>query len=62
MIERLQIIGGVLRRPVSAYNELKYRRYTDRWLVLVILGLWFLIRILKRQFYGFHKILMISVY
>ena len=54
MIERLQIIGGVLRRPVSAYNELKYRRYTDRWLVLVILGLWFLIRILKRQFYGFR--------
>ncbi len=54
MTERLKIIGSVLRSPVSAYNELKHRRYTDRWLVLVILGLWFLVRILKRQFYGFR--------
>ena len=54
MTERLKLIGSVLRSPVSAYYELKHRRYTDRWLVLVILGFWFLIKILKRQFYGFR--------
>lgn len=52
--DTLKVIVSVLRRPVEAFNELKFKRYSNTSLVIVILLIWLILNIAKRELYGFR--------
>lgn len=54
MTEMLRAAGSILRKPVEGYNELKHKRYSSSFLVFLILAVWFVIKIMKRQLTGFR--------
>lgn len=44
----------VLRRPVETLNEMKYARYTNLGVVLVLAAAWFVVQVTARQLTGFR--------
>ena len=48
-----RMVLSALVRPVEGFNELKNIRYQNGWMVLGIMAAWLLIKIWKRQCYGF---------
>ena len=54
MRDALRRIWAVARRPVESFYELKYVRYVNIPLTLVLLALWFVSEVVARQFTGFR--------
>ena len=53
MRDALRRIWAVARPPVESFYELKYVRYVNIPLTLVLLALWFVSEVVARQFTGF---------
>ena len=48
----VKMVGNIMTKPIVHFQEIKFVRYSNWWLVLVILVLWILVKTIHRQAYS----------
>ena len=53
-MKKIRQVTEVWIHPVEGYQELKFQRYQNRLLVIMVALCWFVIDVMRRQLYGFR--------